>query len=87
MTQQPPPPSSRLLLLLPSRLPALALLASSSSIISAGRTDMWTTFGLSTLNWYPAQAVSLGAHFGFQEKEMELTFQLLLIVQQLPKVD
>lgn len=46
ITQHPPPPSRAL----PSRLLVLPLLASSSSSISAGRTDMWTTFGLSELN-------------------------------------
>jgi len=45
MTQQPLPPSR----VLPSRLLLLPLPASSSSIISAGRTDMWTTLGLSGL--------------------------------------
>ena len=40
---------------LPSRLLLrFVLLPSSSSIISAGRTDMCTTLGLSVLNWYSA---------------------------------
>ena len=54
MTQQPPPPSRPL----PSRPWDLPFAVSSSSIISGGRTDMWTTLGLSWLNWYSAQAVN-----------------------------
>lgn len=45
MTQQPDLPS----LFLPLPPLVLLLLASSSSSISAGLTDMWTTFGASPL--------------------------------------
>lgn len=48
MTQQPEPPS----LWRASRPLLLPLAASSSSIISGGLTDMWTTFGESVLKWY-----------------------------------
>lgn len=43
-------PLSRLWPSLPPVLPPFA--ASSSSIMSAGRTDMCTTFGFSALKWY-----------------------------------